>query len=94
MTHIDGFANGIAALPELIDVHERILSNVKPAKVAAVALDTSGLDAAAATRAIESTQRETGLPADDPVRNGGSTLWNAILATLAQTPKAQLTARA
>ncbi|HZZ65208.1 MAG TPA: DUF1611 domain-containing protein [Candidatus Baltobacteraceae bacterium] len=93
-THIDGFSNTIAGLPELIDVHERILRSVKPAKVAAVALDTSALDAAAAARAIQSTQRETGLPADDPVRNGGGTLWKAIVAALAQTHKAQLTARA
>lgn len=94
MTHIDGFTNGIAALPDLINVHERILRHVKPAKVAAVALDTSALDASEASRAIENARRETGLPADDPVRNGGSELWQAIVAALGQTPKAALTARA
>lgn len=78
MTHIDGFPNSIVSLPELIALHERILQYVKPAKVVAIALDTSELDAAAAAREIEKARLETGLPADDPVRNGGAHLWHAI----------------
>jgi uncharacterized NAD-dependent epimerase/dehydratase family protein len=39
-------------------------------RVAAVALNTSALDAAGAARAIEAASRETGLPAADPVRDG------------------------
>jgi uncharacterized NAD-dependent epimerase/dehydratase family protein len=40
--------------------------------VVAVAVNTSALDAAAAARAIESAERETGLPAADPVREGAA----------------------
>ncbi|HKU67375.1 MAG TPA: DUF1611 domain-containing protein [Candidatus Baltobacteraceae bacterium] len=77
-THLDGYEHAIPSLPALIAAHERILAHVKPARVAAIALDTSALDAAAAARAIEDVQRETKLPADDPIRHGGEKLWNAI----------------
>jgi uncharacterized NAD-dependent epimerase/dehydratase family protein len=88
MTHIDGFKNAIPDLATLVAAHENILANVKPARVAAIALDTSALDANGAARAIEDAERETGLPADDPVRNGAQKLWRAISASLARTPKA------
>lgn len=77
-THLDGYPNAIPSLPALIAAHESILAHVKPARVAAIALDTSALDAQAAAAAIEDVQRETNLPADDPVRHGGEKLWNAI----------------
>lgn len=77
-THLDGYANAIPSLPELIAAHENILSHVKPARVAAIALDTSALDEDAAAREIEHVERETKLTADDPVRHGGEKLWNAI----------------
>lgn len=93
MTHIDGFDNGIPSLATLVVAHESILANVKPARVAAIALDTSALDEAGARKAIEDAERETGLPADDPVRNGAQKLWNAISVALARTPKAALSAR-
>lgn len=88
MQHIDGFENSIPSLSALIVAHESILSHVKPARVAAIALDTSALDAAGAQRAIDDVERETGLPADDPVRNGAGKLWSAIAQTLARTSKA------
>ncbi len=92
-TQIDGFTNAIPALRDLIAAHEAILAHVKPARVAAVALDTSALDPAAAARAIEATERETGLPADDPVRSGGGKLWNAIAAELERMRKTGVEAR-
>ena len=46
----------------------------RPARVLAVALNTRDLDEAAARRAIEETEAETGLPADDPVRFGAARL--------------------
>jgi uncharacterized NAD-dependent epimerase/dehydratase family protein len=94
MTHIDGFENEIPSLKSLVAAHESILQYVKPARVAAIALDTSALDAASAAQAIADAERETGLPADDPVRNGAQKLWNAISLALASTPKAALSARA
>jgi uncharacterized NAD-dependent epimerase/dehydratase family protein len=90
MTHIDGFTNAIPSLPTLIAAHENMLASVKPARVAAVALDTSALDASEAAKAIQDVQDETGLPADDPVRNGGGKLWNALAAHLERTAKAAL----
>ncbi|HLI95155.1 MAG TPA: DUF1611 domain-containing protein [Candidatus Baltobacteraceae bacterium] len=92
-TQIDGFTNAIPALRDLIAAHEAILAHVKPARVAAIALDTSALDAAAAARAIEAAERETRLPADDPVRNGGIKIWNAIAAELERSSKVGVEAR-
>ncbi len=94
MTHIDGFKNAIPTLTALIAAHENILAHVKPARVAAISLDTSALDAAGAARAIEEVERETGLPAGDPVRGDAEKIWNAIAAALARTQKAALTAGA
>lgn len=94
MTHIDGFTNAIPNMSTLIAAHETMLASVKPARVAAIALDTSALDASGAAQAIKEVERETGLPAGDPVRGGAHKLWNAISDALARTPKAALTARA
>ena len=94
MTHIDGFKNAIPDVKTLINAHEMILASVKPARVAAIALDTSALDTVSAARAIKQIEDQTGLPADDPVRSGGRKLWGAIADELARTPKAAFTARA
>jgi len=87
-THIDGFENTIPSLNELIAAHEKILSHVKPARVAAIALDTSALDERAAAAAIRDVEEETGLPGADPVRGGAAKLWSAIAQDLSRTPKA------
>jgi len=86
-TTIDGFNNAIPPLRELVEAHEKLLEHVKPARVVAIVLDTSALDAASAQRAIDAASAETGLPADDPVRNGGERLWNAIERALAGIAK-------
>jgi uncharacterized NAD-dependent epimerase/dehydratase family protein len=52
---------------------------VRPARVAAVALNTRGLDDAAAREAIARAAEETGLPAGDPVRFGAEALLEAVL---------------
>jgi len=64
----------IPPLSELVDLHERISLLARPAKVRAVALNTRDLDDAAARRAVEEAEAETGLPADDPVRFGAGKL--------------------
>ncbi|HTW83321.1 MAG TPA: DUF1611 domain-containing protein [Candidatus Sulfotelmatobacter sp.] len=89
-TRVAGFAVPIPPLAELVRDHEALLARVKPARVCAVALDTSALTPAAAAAAIDSARAETGLPADDPVRNGGAALWHAIAAALPSTAKAAL----
>ena len=52
------------------------------ASVAAIALNTRELDDDQARLAIEETEAETGLPADDPVRFGPGRLLDAVLARL------------
>lgn len=87
ITHIDGFPHAIPSLTALISAHESILAHVKPARVAAVALDTSAMDESAAQRAIADVERETGLPAADPVRGGSGKLWSALAGELQRTGK-------
>jgi uncharacterized NAD-dependent epimerase/dehydratase family protein len=87
MTHLDGYPNPVPNLPSLIAAHQSILAQVKPARVAAIALDTSALDEQGAAQAIADIERETGLPTDDPVRNGGAKLWHALAAELERRGK-------
>jgi uncharacterized NAD-dependent epimerase/dehydratase family protein len=73
----------IPPLPELIAAYERVAAPVRPARVAAIALNTADLatdeDARAAIAAAES---ETGLVADDVVRCGAERVLDAVLAAL------------
>jgi uncharacterized NAD-dependent epimerase/dehydratase family protein len=85
---IDGFDVAIPALHVLIDAHEAYLRSIKPARCVAVALNTSKLDEADARAAIASAERDTGLPATDPVRYGAAPLWHAIANSTATTAKA------
>lgn len=93
-TQIDGFDHAIPALPDLIAAHENILAYVKPARIAAIALDTSALDESAAQSAIRKIEDETGLATADPVRGGAPKLWDALAKQLAATPKAAAIAHA
>ena len=55
---------------------------MRPARVAAIALNTSDLDEEAARSAIADAERETGLVADDVVRFGPDRVLQAVLAAL------------
>jgi D-glutamate N-acetyltransferase len=72
-------AHPIPPLPHLVELHERIALPARPAKVAAIALNTRRLDDEGAQAAIRAAEEETGLPADDPVRFGPGRLLDAIL---------------
>jgi uncharacterized NAD-dependent epimerase/dehydratase family protein len=72
----------IPPLDELVALYERAAGWVRPARVAAVALNTRGLDDAAAARALAEAAEATGLPADDPVRFGADRLLDAVLRLL------------
>ena len=72
----------IPPLRELVELHERISLPARPAKVLAVAVNTSPLGDDEARAAIAAAQAETGLPADDPVRFGAERLLDAVLAGL------------
>ncbi|MGL6280430.1 MAG: DUF1611 domain-containing protein [Gaiella sp.] len=82
-TEVDGMpGNPLLSLPELVELHERIALPRRPARVACVALNTAHLDDADARAAIAAAERETGLPADDPVRYGAGALLNVVLTAL------------
>jgi uncharacterized NAD-dependent epimerase/dehydratase family protein len=70
----------IPPLPELIEAYELVTAPVRPAKVVAIALNTSELDDGAARSAVEAAQEETGLAADDVVRFGPERVLDAVLA--------------
>jgi len=75
----DPTASPIVSLSELIDLHERMSLKLRPAKVAAIALNTSSVSEEEARSAISAAEQETGLAADDPVRFGAGKLLDAVL---------------
>ncbi len=78
----------IPPLNELIAAYESATVPVRPARVAAIALNTSDLDEDSARAAIAAAERETGLPADDVVRFGPDRVLQAVLHALDTTAKA------
>jgi uncharacterized NAD-dependent epimerase/dehydratase family protein len=82
-TEIEGAGGGphpIPPLRDLVELHERLALPVRPARVAAIALNTSALGEEDARAAVARAEEETGLPADDPVRFGAAKLVDAVLA--------------
>ncbi|MBV8257784.1 MAG: DUF1611 domain-containing protein [Actinobacteria bacterium] len=80
---IEGAGGGphpIPPLRDLVELHERMALPARPARVVAVALNTRRLDDDAAREAVREAERETGLPASDPVRFGAGPLVDAVLA--------------
>ena len=84
---IEDFDVPIPALRDLVRDHEHILARVKPAHCAAIALNTAGLAEADAREAIAAAELDTGLPADDVVRNGADKLWHALARAAEDTGK-------
>jgi D-glutamate N-acetyltransferase len=78
----------IPPLNELIAAYENVAAPVRPARVAAIALNTSDLDEDAARASIADAERETGLPADDVVRFGAGRVLQAVLDVVGTTAKA------
>jgi uncharacterized NAD-dependent epimerase/dehydratase family protein len=82
-THVEGAGGGphpIPPLRDLLELHERLALPARPARVAAIALNTRALGEDEALAAVAAAQEETGLPADDPVRFGAAKLVDAVLA--------------
>jgi uncharacterized NAD-dependent epimerase/dehydratase family protein len=75
----DPTASPIVSLPELVDLHERMSLRLRPAKVAAIALNASGVSEDDARAAVAEAEDATGLPADDPVRFGAGRILDAVL---------------
>ena len=61
-------------------LYEEVAALVKPAPVAAVSVNTRGLDADEAQGFVERVATATGLPAADPVRDSAAPLLDAVLA--------------
>jgi uncharacterized NAD-dependent epimerase/dehydratase family protein len=82
-TEIEGSpGHRIPPLRELVQLYEALALPARPAKVAAIALNTYGQGEDAARRAIAAVVEETGLPADDPVRFGPGSLLEVVLERL------------
>jgi uncharacterized NAD-dependent epimerase/dehydratase family protein len=82
-TEIEGAGGGphpIPPLRDLVELHERVALPARPARVAAVALNTRALGEEEARAAVAAAEAETGLTADDPVRFGAARLVDAVLA--------------
>jgi len=82
-TAIEGAGGGphpIPPLRELVELHEQLALPARPARVVAIALNTSEVGEGEARAAIAAAEKETGLPADDPVRFGAAKLVDAVLA--------------
>jgi uncharacterized NAD-dependent epimerase/dehydratase family protein len=78
----DNPAFPMPSLADLVELHERTALLARPARVAAIALNTRDSSAEEAADAIAAAESETGLPADDPVRFGAGKLLEAVLERL------------
>ena len=79
-TEVEGYpGHPLPSLPELVTLHEQASLPRRRARVAAIAMNTAGLDDAEAAAAIAAAREETGLPAGDPVRDGADALLDAVL---------------
>jgi uncharacterized NAD-dependent epimerase/dehydratase family protein len=76
---LEGYDVAVPPLSELIASYEAVCRPLRPARVAAVALNTAGMDDDAARAAIAETEEATGLVADDVVRFGADRLLDAVL---------------
>jgi uncharacterized NAD-dependent epimerase/dehydratase family protein len=72
----------IPALPDLVELHERLMTPFKRSPVVGVALDTSTLGEEEARAEIEGVEKWTGLPTADVVRFGCDSVLDAILQSL------------
>ena len=73
----------IPSLPELVAAYEGVTRPVRPARVAAVALNTADLATDDEARAaIAAAEAETGVVADDVVRFGADRVLDAVLEAL------------
>ena len=76
--HYKRFESPIPPLQEVVALYESLMRPYKPARVVALALNTSHLSDAEARRALLAAQDVTGLRADDVVRFGADALWDAV----------------
>ena len=78
-THIRQYSVPIPSLSRMKEIYEQAAGWLKPAPVAAIALNTYTLPEAEALAAIAAAEADTGLPTDDPVRFGAERLIRALV---------------
>ena len=79
-THVEGYPDHpLPELREMIELHERASLQLRPARVAAIALHTGALEEHEARAEIDRVTEETGLPTDDPVRFGAGRVLDEVL---------------
>ena len=66
-------------LVRMIELHESLVSFVKPAKVVAIAVNTFNLSEDKALSYLEGVRQKTGLPATDPIRFGADPISDHVL---------------
>lgn len=82
-TAIDGYpGTPLPSLPDAVRAYEAAVGWVRPAKVAAIALNTAGLTDDEARAEVAAAEAATGLVADDVVRFGPQRVLAAVLAAL------------
>jgi uncharacterized NAD-dependent epimerase/dehydratase family protein len=69
----------IPPLGELVALYEQLLRPLHPGRVVGIALNGAGMSDTEVETAVATAQRETGLPAADPIRQGAGRLWMACL---------------
>lgn len=70
----------LPSLTATIKANEHMASLLRPSKVVGIAMNTWGMSKEDADRAIAAAREETGLPCQDPVRDGVKELFDAIIA--------------
>jgi uncharacterized NAD-dependent epimerase/dehydratase family protein len=68
----------IPPLNEMIKLHQDMARPIKPAKIMGISLNTQGMTEKEAKKEIAKVEKETGLPAIDPVRFGCEKLVNEL----------------
>jgi uncharacterized NAD-dependent epimerase/dehydratase family protein len=81
-TEIDEYHVRIPPLADVVRMYEQAAGWVKPAPVAAIALNTRAMTDAETKDAVALAERETGLPAADPVKGGAQKLVEAVVEAL------------
>jgi uncharacterized NAD-dependent epimerase/dehydratase family protein len=72
----------LPALGEMVELYERMASTVRPARVACICINCSGLSDIDARGVIDDVEKETGLVAGDVLAGDAPKLWNAVESAL------------
>jgi len=68
----------LPSFTEAIKMYEYMAKVIRPAKVLGISINTYGVPEVEARKLIDAAEKETGLPATDPVRYGVANLMDAI----------------